>query len=98
MARRNPDVGLDNLASEFDYESEAERKRAKKRGGGDLTQKEYPAFRRSRNEQTQNTGSRMSMEDFIGTWGKLMHLNAYQRHKGAVPQEITRTVDDEIDE
>ncbi|GMT08046.1 hypothetical protein PENTCL1PPCAC_30220, partial [Pristionchus entomophagus] len=23
----------------------------------------------------------MSMEDFIGTWGKLMHLNAYQRHK-----------------
>ncbi|GMR34357.1 hypothetical protein PMAYCL1PPCAC_04552 [Pristionchus mayeri] len=81
MARRNPDVGLDDLASEFDYESEAERKRAKKRGAGDLTQKEYPGVpeklkRADAKHWFQDEHSRLHRN-----MSKLNKLNAYQRHK-----------------
>ncbi|GMT13997.1 hypothetical protein PFISCL1PPCAC_5294, partial [Pristionchus fissidentatus] len=81
MARRNPDVGLDDLASEFDYESEAERSRNRKRGVDDLTQKEYPGVP----EKQKRADAKHWFQDEHGrlhrNMSKLNHLNAYQRHK-----------------
>ncbi|CAB3411377.1 unnamed protein product [Caenorhabditis bovis] len=75
--KRNPRYGIDDLQSEFDEQSDVERKRKRT----DFLEKEYPGEvpkqkRKDAKHWFQDEHSRMHKK-----MGRMMSMNAYQRHK-----------------
>lgn len=85
MTKRNPDIGLDDLESEFDYVSEAER-RSGKRSKGDFWGKErpgevpLPGMSEAR-KIFDDEHSRLERQK-----RRLMTLDVYSRHKELINQ------------
>uniref|UniRef100_A0A0N5A8L9 Protein FRA10AC1 homolog n=1 Tax=Syphacia muris TaxID=451379 RepID=A0A0N5A8L9_9BILA len=84
MSKRNPDIGYDDLESEFDYGSEIDRK--KRRKNDDLFKKDYPGTVPPVSHSDAKKAFDIEHANLERQKRRLMSLDVYSRHKELINQ------------
>ncbi|KAL6735396.1 hypothetical protein Aduo_005842 [Ancylostoma duodenale] len=76
--RRNPDAGLDDLQSEFDYQSEVERRKKKR---NDLFEKDFSSMEKRPDRKEARVWFQEEHGRMHRQITRMMAMDAYSRHK-----------------